>query len=125
MLYPPVTKEKKYGQRRYTKRKAKDFVDMDYLDKLEGTPAADFMDKFNKEFYQGDFRHEDPLHNTDKLRKDCYSKNNERLRDGWNKWNRTPQDLTDKIIRVNKQPDDTVSGNTKRKILYGKQDNDE
>lgn len=57
-------------------------VDQDYTDKLS-EEEKQWLSQFNEEFYKNKVKKNDPkaLHNTDKLRKDCYSRENAANRD--------------------------------------------
>jgi len=57
-------------------------LDQDYIGKLNSDEKA-FLARFNDEYYGGAVKKNDPdaLHNTDKLRKDCYTRNNINNRD--------------------------------------------
>lgn len=57
-------------------------LDSDYKDK-EAMQALSFITKFNNEYHKNVIRKDDPeaLHNTDKLRRDLYSRENARNRD--------------------------------------------
>jgi hypothetical protein len=58
--------------------------DIQYL-AHEAQVALEFMSKFNTEYVGGNVKKNDPdsLHNTEKLRKDCYSRNNSSNRDAY------------------------------------------
>lgn len=57
-------------------------VDQDYTDKLSAEEAA-WLGQFNQEFYRNRVKKGDKnaLHNTDALRKECYSRENAANRD--------------------------------------------
>ena len=57
-------------------------VDQDYVHKLS-KEEQDFLGQFNQEYYRNRVKKGDPnaLHNTDKLRKDCYARENSANRD--------------------------------------------
>lgn len=63
----------------YPKNK-RDLVGIDYMGKLNEVEKA-FLNKFNREFIEGNCSHENPLHNTQELKRDCYGRNNARNRD--------------------------------------------
>ena len=48
--------------------------DIDYLNKLSPS-EREWIIKFYKEYYNGEFNHPDPIHPKE-LRKDCYDRNN-------------------------------------------------
>lgn len=48
--------------------------EIDYLSKLS-PEEREYVLKFYKEYYNGEFNHEDPIH-PEELRKDCYERNN-------------------------------------------------
>jgi hypothetical protein len=90
------SKSRRYGlSRQHTRKSARPFVDMDYVDKLPPEARA-WLERFSREYYQCNIRKgEDNLHASDELRRDCYSTNNARFRDAWNNFTRMPLDLTD------------------------------
>lgn len=57
-------------------------VDQDYFKHLSKEEQS-WLTKFNDEYYKGHIKKGDnlALHNTDSLRKDCYSRNNQMNRD--------------------------------------------
>jgi hypothetical protein len=60
-----------------------DLYDQDYIDKLS-TKEKEWLNKFNREYISGTLDSVNPkknLHNTKKLTKDCYDRNNSRNRD--------------------------------------------
>jgi hypothetical protein len=56
---------------------------VDNLDYARTLPPEEkaWLEKFNREFYDGDFRGVDPLHASDDLRRSCYSAQNAAYRD--------------------------------------------
>lgn len=92
-----MTKDKKrYGlSKAHTKKKAREFVDQDYIDKLS-EEEKDWLDKFNREYYQNSFskNDEENFHKKGEERRKAYGRENARNRDMWNKFDRSPGDLT-------------------------------
>ena len=86
-------KPPRYGLLRGTTyKKARDFLDMDYLNKPGmGDAELSFLDSFCREYYQATFRKDGNNVHPDDQRRDCYQKNNERQRDLWNQRIRTPE----------------------------------
>jgi hypothetical protein len=74
--------KKRYGISGRTQKKIRrDLFDQDYIDKLSNK-ELDFLDKFNREFNQADFKSAPgkPLHKTKAERKICTDRNNARNR---------------------------------------------
>jgi len=78
---------KRYGLHKSTVKKAvREFVDYDYLDQLTEA-EKDYLDKFSREFYNGDIAATAPVHPPIfKLR--LYAANNSRNRDVFSMWRR-------------------------------------
>lgn len=57
-----------------------EIADLDYIDKLNDE-EKEWMNKFMGEYVNADFRHEKPIHKTQKAKRDCYNRNNARNRD--------------------------------------------
>lgn len=55
-------------------------VDIDYSHRLPSA-AREWLEKFNREFYDADFRGVEPLHASNELRRSCYSAQNAAYRD--------------------------------------------
>lgn len=62
------------------KTRYKEIADIDYLDQLNDEELA-WLNKFMKETVNADFRHSDPLHNSNEKRREIYRENNSRNRD--------------------------------------------
>jgi hypothetical protein len=74
--------KKRYGISGRTQKKIRrELFDQDYIDKLSNK-ELDFLDKFNREFNQADFKSSPgkPLHKTKSERKICTDRNNARNR---------------------------------------------
>ncbi len=64
---------------------------------MKDPAAAEWLDKFSREYYQASFRKDgDNLH-SDEQRRQCYQANNERGRDMWTQMQRLPNDRSDYI----------------------------
>lgn len=59
-----------------------ELIDQDYIKKLS-KEEKEWLNKFNLEYVAADFRHEEPLHKTKKLKKKCEDSNNARNRDSY------------------------------------------
>lgn len=94
-----MTKKKKlHGlSKRSTYKKAREFVDYDYIGKLNDAEKL-WLNKFSEEFYQGKFGKEETRLNKGEHRSECYRANNARERDVWTKSDRLPNDITDYIV---------------------------
>jgi hypothetical protein len=71
--------------------------DCDYLHKLDEETKA-YLNKFNEEYVNASFDHDDPLHNTPELKKDCTDRNNARNRDLYLK-----KEMTYKLVRTDEK----------------------
>ena len=86
----------RYGlSKNNTHKKSRDFLDMDYINKLTDSEIR-WMDKFCREYYQNHFTNSSrDKHDTKELKRRCYSNENSRERDMWNKFFRTDGNLID------------------------------
>jgi hypothetical protein len=64
---------------RVSVKNRREFCDYDYLDKLN-VEELEWITKFNKEYLNADFKHDNRLHRTKKLKKSCNDMNNARNR---------------------------------------------
>ncbi len=89
------TKRPRYGlSRRHTRKHARDYVDQDYIEKLS-EKEKDWLDKFNREYYQNKFSNTAAdLHDTKEEKRVCYGAENARFRDMFTKFYRVPGDTT-------------------------------
>ena len=71
-----------YGLRQRAFKPARRWA-VDNLDYARTLPAEEraWLERFNREFYDADFRGAEPLHASDELRKSCYSAQNSAYRD--------------------------------------------
>lgn len=61
------------------RKNLREYLDADYINQLSEKEKV-FLDKFNREYYTADFRHEKPLHKK-RQRKEIYRNNNKRNAD--------------------------------------------
>lgn len=54
---------------------SQEIKEIDYWDKLS-PEDREYLTQFLYEFYQADFNHDTPIHDTDRLVKDCQDRNN-------------------------------------------------
>lgn len=83
---------KRYGlSPKHAGKKAREFVDYDYLDKLS-PEEREWLDRFSREYYHNNFAAEPNAHPpTDKLK--LYAADHARRRDIWNNLSRADHDL--------------------------------
>jgi hypothetical protein len=81
-------------EKRFTRKYARDFLDLDYVDQLSPEEAR-WMDKFCREFYQNTFKRDGTDLQDDEQRRECYRVTNSRNRDMWNQFRRLAGDTTD------------------------------
>ncbi len=70
-------------EKRWNSKIKQEYIDYDekYLEDLNKNPEAkEWMNKFSEEYIGAKLNHEDPIHDTPKLRKDCFDRNNQRNR---------------------------------------------
>lgn len=87
-------KSKQHGlATRKMRKSARELADQDYIQELikKDPAAADWLDKFNREYYLGSFG-DDPTKDLHPDRKKVYTENNQRNRDMWNKFVRVEAD---------------------------------
>ncbi len=78
----------------HTKYTSRELVDFDYVASLS-PEAADWLDKFSREYYQNTFRKEGNLYDSKESRREIYKIDNARRRDVWTRHSRMPNDFTD------------------------------
>jgi hypothetical protein len=88
---------------KYTLRKnVRDYVDFDYLDKLSEAEKR-WLHQFVEEYYCGKVKknNKKTIHNTDKMRKECYNRNNAINRDLYSICSQSKHFLGDaKYVRI-------------------------
>lgn len=69
-------------KKKYQPRSKRKFIDYDYIDKLT-EKEKEWLSKFTDEYYSSNVHLNDKkaLHKSDKLRKDCYNRDNQIRRD--------------------------------------------
>ena len=90
--------------RKYRRRSAADFLDMDYVGLLSESEKR-FLDIFCRNHYRADFTGATNVIADDK-RKACYGENNARNRDGWNQWARQMGDGVDYLNELEAEDDE-------------------
>jgi len=94
-------------------------ADYDYLDKLSDNEKA-WLNKFTKEYVNADLdtkRKSKNLHRTDRLRKDCYDRNNARNRCVWTKCK-----ASGKFVSIDEVPSKVVENENYEETLIEKID---
>jgi len=108
MSTPPKKKpQPTYGlSRRHTRRKSREFLDFDYADSL--CPADRlWLEKFSREYYQNRFTNtRKDKHSKQDQRRKCYTNENARERDMWNKMFRDPGDPSNSATDNDDDDDD-------------------
>lgn len=74
----------------------RELVDFDYLGDLSDE-ELEWLNQFSAEYYNNNFMADELLTPDKTQRRTYYRRNNERLRDMWNKFRRMPYDYTDFI----------------------------
>ena len=94
-------------------------ADYDYLDKLNDQEKA-WLNKFTKEYVNADLdtkRKSKNLHKTDRLKKDCYDRNNARNRCVWTKCK-----ASGKFVSIDEVPKKIIENENYEEFLIEKLD---